>query len=205
MAHRICPFWVGYFLLNPFRKLLENPRKILGCFIQEGMKVLEPGCGMGYFTLPIARMVGPKGRVVAVDIQTKMLSALRRRAEKAGLDKRIEFREAKPGSLGVEDLEGKIDFAVALHVTHEVPDQAFFFAEIWAALRVEGELLVIEPRGHVSQRQLQDSVFFAKRIGFSPDRWIKDFAGRGVLLSKSYTQSNVGGMYVESDRKAPFR
>ena len=91
MADRVCPHWVGYLLINPLRKLFENPNKILGPFVQEGMIVLEPGCGMGYFTLPLARMVGPKGRIVAVDIQPKMLSGLRRRAQKAGLLSRIEF------------------------------------------------------------------------------------------------------------------
>ena len=66
MANRVCPHWVGYLLINPLRNLFENPNKILGPFVQEGMTVLEPGCGMGYFTLPLARMVGPKGRIVAV-------------------------------------------------------------------------------------------------------------------------------------------
>ena len=68
MADRVCPHWVGYLLINPLRKLFENPNKILGPFVQEGMIVLEPGCGMGYFSLPLARMVGPKGRVVGIDV-----------------------------------------------------------------------------------------------------------------------------------------
>ena len=54
-----CPRWFGYFLINPFRRFLENPRRILGPLVREGMTVLEPGCGMGYFTLPLGRMVGP--------------------------------------------------------------------------------------------------------------------------------------------------
>ncbi|MBC8457841.1 MAG: class I SAM-dependent methyltransferase, partial [Deltaproteobacteria bacterium] len=93
MAEHVCPYWVGYLLLNPLRKLLENPDKILGPFVQEGMTVLEPGCGMGYFTLPLARMVGPKGRIVAVEIQQKMLSALERRARKEGVLDRIDLRQ----------------------------------------------------------------------------------------------------------------
>lgn len=80
MTRLVCPPWVGYLLVNPVRKLLENPDKIMGRFVREGMVVLEPGCGMGYFTLPLARMVGQKGRVVAVDIEPKMLSMLARRA-----------------------------------------------------------------------------------------------------------------------------
>ena len=93
MGKLVCPPWLGYVLLNPLRKLVENPDKILGRFVREGMIVLETGCGMGYFTLPLARMVGAKGRVVAVDIAPKMLSVLERRAQKAGLLDRIEIRQ----------------------------------------------------------------------------------------------------------------
>ena len=101
MADHICPLWVGRLLLSPLRKLVENPKKIFGPFVDEGMVVLEPGCAMGYFTLPLARMVGPEGRVIAVDIQPKMLAALERRARRAGLIERIEIREAGPDGLGV--------------------------------------------------------------------------------------------------------
>ena len=131
MAGMVCPFWVGYLLLNPLRRLLENPDKILGHFVHEGMIVLEPGCGMGYFTLPLARMVGKRGRVIAVDVQAKMLSAIERRARKANLLDRIELRQVGAEGLGVEDLFGQVDFAVAIHMVHEVPEQAFFFEEVW--------------------------------------------------------------------------
>ncbi len=104
MARTICPHWLGYFLINPFRKLFENPDKLLGQFVREGMIVLEPGCGMGFFTLPLARMVGPKGRVVVVEVQKKMLSVLSRRAEKTGLLDRIELRHITAEGLGVEEL-----------------------------------------------------------------------------------------------------
>ena len=103
MPYHVCPPWVGYLLLlNPVRKILENPNRILGPLVQEGMVVLEPGCAMGYFTLPLARMVGSSGRVLAVDIQPKMLSILVRRAQKAGLADRILCREADQKSLFVE-------------------------------------------------------------------------------------------------------
>jgi len=184
MDYRICPSWVGYLLLNPLRKLLENPDKILNRFIQEGMTVLEPGCGMGYFTLPMARMVGPRGRVVAVDIQSKMLSALNERAQKAGLLERIEIRQAETERLGVEDFSGKVDFAAALHMVHEVPDPVSFFTQIWKALKPGGQLLVVEPKGHVSQNQLEQTVSVAEKVGFRPERLFRNLAGRGVLLAK---------------------
>jgi len=184
MAERVCPFWVGYLLLNPLRKLLENPDKILGQFVREGMIVLEPGCGMGYFTLPLARMVGPRGRVIAVEVQAKMLSALDRRGRKANLLDRIELRQAGAGGLGVEDLVGQVGFAVAIHMVHEVPEQAFFFAEIWKALKPGGGLLVIEPKGHVSEPQFEQTLTTAENAGFRQEPLPGNVGGRSGLLVK---------------------
>ncbi|MFC1515376.1 class I SAM-dependent methyltransferase [Thermodesulfobacteriota bacterium] len=184
MADHVCPPWIGYLLINPLRKLLENPNKILGSFVQEGMTVLEPGCGMGFFTLPLARMVGPTGRVVAVDIQSKMLSVLERRARKAGLMDRIELRHVDGDGMGVEDLSDKVDFTAALHLVHEVPDQMRFYTEVWEALKPGGKLLVVEPKGHVSQEKFEQSVSLAEKAGFQNEPLSHKISGRTVLLIK---------------------
>jgi len=184
MDRLVCPPWVGYLLLNPLRRLLENPSKILGPFVREGMIVLEPGCGMGYFTLPLARMVGPEGRVVAVDVQGKMLSVLERRARKAGLLDRIELREAGSDGMGLEDLSFQVDFAAALHMVHEMPDQSSFFSEVWNALKPGGRLLLVEPRGHVSQEQFEQTLAAAEKIDFQSEAVSGKVGGRGALLTK---------------------
>jgi len=184
MADRVCPFWVGYLLLNPLRKLLENPDKILGQFVREGMIVLEPGCGMGYFTLPLARMVGPRGRVIAVEVQAKMLSALERRARKANFLDRIELRQVGTEGLGMEDLVGQVDFAVAIHVVHEVPEQIFFFEEAWKALKPGGKILVIEPKGHVSEAKFEQTLTTAENAGFKQELLPGKVGGRSGLLVK---------------------
>ena len=165
MADHVCPPWIGRLLLSPLRKLFENPNKILGPFVREGMVVLEPGCAMGFFTLPLARMVGPEGRVIAVDIQTEMLAALERRAAKAGLVDRIEFREAGSEGLGIEDLARSADFCSLIHVAHEVPDQFRLFGEISNTLKPDGKLLVIEPGWHVSEEDFRVSLTAAGAAG----------------------------------------
>ena len=81
----VCPWWLGPLLANPLRRLVQDPAAILAPHVREGMTVLEPGCGMGFFSLPLARLVGPGGRVVCVDLQRKMIEGLRRRAKRAGL------------------------------------------------------------------------------------------------------------------------
>ncbi len=173
MADHICPPWVGRLLLSPMRKLFENPKKILGPFVREGMVVLEPGCAMGYFTLPMARMVGPEGRVIAVDIQAEMLAALERRARKAGLIDRIEIREARTDGLGIEDVAQSADFCTLFHVAHEVPDQNRLFSEIAGTLKAGGKLLVVEPGWHVTEDEFEHSLSAAAAAGLqrieSPD------------------------------------
>jgi len=116
MAQHVCPWWIGWFLASPIRRWFQNPEETLRPFVQEGMTVLEPGPGMGFFTLPLARMVGPAGRVIAVDVQTRMLEGLRRRAERAGVLDRIDLRQASSDSMCVDDLRGTVDLVVAIAV-----------------------------------------------------------------------------------------
>ncbi len=182
MAKHVCPFWVGYLLLSPIRKFLENPDKLLGPFVRPGMTVLEPGCAMGFFTLPLARLVGPGGRVVAVDIQPGMLAVLARRARKAGLAERIEIRTAQQDSLGIGDLDRSVDFAAAIHVVHEMSGPDAFFAEVRQALKPGGRLLVIEPKGHVSAENFSQTLDIAEKSGFSRDTDFLDLKRRRLLL-----------------------
>jgi ubiquinone/menaquinone biosynthesis C-methylase UbiE len=129
-------------------------------------------------------MVGPQGRIVAVEIQSKMLSVLSRRAEKAGLAGRIELREAQAGSLGIDDLSDRVDITAALHVVHEVPDQALFLTEIWSALKPDGKLLVIEPKHHVSEDEFANTIALAEKRGFKAEMAFTRRGGRGCLLAK---------------------
>lgn len=167
MSHHVCPWCIGYLLLLPIRRLWQDPRRILGLLVREGTTVLEPGPGMGFFTLDVARMVGPAGRVVAIDVQEKMLAALRRRARKAGLADRIDVRRAEAARLGVDDLAGRVDLVLAIFVVHEMPDAGAFFAEAHRALKAGGRLLIAEPRGHVSKDAFQQSIDAASRAGFA--------------------------------------
>ncbi len=168
MGCHVCPWWLGYFLVNPVRRILQNPRTILQPFVRDGMLVLEPGCGMGFFTLELARLVGPRGRVVAVDVQPKMLAGLVRRARKAGLDQRIETRRAEARGMQVEDLAGIVDFALAFAVVHELPDEARFFREVHTTLRKGGKLLLAEPKGHVKRIGFEGTIHAAEQAGFRP-------------------------------------
>src|ERR1700739_3684433 len=129
LSHRVCPWWVGYFLASPLRRLMLDPEKVIGPFVREGMTVLEPGPGMGFFTLELARLVGPSGRVVAVDIQPRMLAGLQRGEIKEGVPRRVKTRQAAADSLNIADLKEHVDFTLAFAVVHEMPSASRFFAE----------------------------------------------------------------------------
>jgi ubiquinone/menaquinone biosynthesis C-methylase UbiE len=150
MSGIVCPWWLGSLLAAPVRRLWHDPEVIVAPYVGAGMTVLEPGPGMGYFTLEMARIVGPKGRVVAVDVQPRMVEGLRRRAARAGLLDRIDARLCRRDTMEVEDLAGGVDFVLAFAVVHELPDATRFFAEVARTLKPGGRLLLAEPRLHVS-------------------------------------------------------
>lgn len=162
----VCPWWLGYLLASPVRRIFNNPRKILAAHVQPGMTVLEPGPGMGFFTIELARMVGGAGRVIAVDIQPKMLRALRRRAERAGVLDRIEIRQGLPDSLGLGDLAAAVDFTLAFAVVHELASAATFFREVAGVSKPGARILLVEPKGHVTASKFDDELRAARDAGF---------------------------------------
>ena len=167
MGKRICPWWLGYILASPLRRLLQDPAAVVEPYVQPGMTVLEPGPGMGFFTLELARKVGSTGRVVAVDVQPRMIAGLKRRIAKAGLLERVEARTAPTDSLGLADLRGKVDFTLAMAVVHEMPSARWFFTQAAEAMKAGATLLLAEPSGHVKEADFQDELEAAKAAGFS--------------------------------------
>jgi ubiquinone/menaquinone biosynthesis C-methylase UbiE len=166
MSEHVCPWWLGYLLASPIRRWIsESPEKMLAPFVREGSVVLEPGPGMGFFTLPMARMIGSTGRVVAVDIQPKMLAVLKRRAARKGLANRIDARVVDREQMGLTDLIGTIDFCLAFAVVHELPDAQSFFNEVALSLKPGGLMFFAEPSGHVKPARFQQELEAARIAG----------------------------------------
>jgi ubiquinone/menaquinone biosynthesis C-methylase UbiE len=181
MPH-ICPWWLTFTFDNPLRRLLHEPRAMLQPFVAPGMHVADLGCGLGHFTLGLAHLVGPSGRVQAVDLQPESLARVRRRLERARLVPRVTLVQATADDLG---LEGSVDFVLAFWMVHEVPDARPFFAQILAHLAPDGRVLVVEPRVHVSALGLAETTAVASSLGLQPCgdqpqiRW-----SRSVLLGR---------------------
>jgi ubiquinone/menaquinone biosynthesis C-methylase UbiE len=184
MPYRVCPWWLGYLLASPLRRLYQDPRAILSPHLQSGMTVVETGPGMGFFTLDIARLVGPGGRVVAIDVQPKMLDALKRRAKRAGLPDRVDTRLVAGDATGMEGLDGQADFVLAFAVVHELPDMHRFFAAAGAALKPGGSLLLAEPSGHVTTENFTKTLAAAEAAGLRRVDSPRIRGSRTALLEK---------------------
>ena len=165
MAERVCPWWAGYLLASPVRRLLQKPEVICGDYVRAGMTALDVGCAMGFFSLPLAELVGPQGKVICVDLQERMLSGLRKRAQKAGVLDRIETRVCPATGLGIDDLQGTVDFAVAFAMLHETPDMPATVAQIADTLTPSGRFLIAEPSGHVSAETFDATIAAAEGCG----------------------------------------
>lgn len=162
MAPFVCPWWGGYFIDNPLRRWIHHPHRILAPYLRPGMAVLDFGCGMGIFTLAAADLVGPEGRVTAVDLQSQMLAVVHKRTNRAGLGDRVRTHRCEAHTLGLTDT---FDFALAFYSVHEVPDRRHLLDELYACLRPQGQLLGVEPRGHVSAQAFQQTLDEARDAG----------------------------------------
>lgn len=165
--NRVCPWWLGYLLITPLRNLSTNPKKMFASYIKPGMTVIDYGCAMGYFSLPMAEMVGAEGKVVCFDIQEKMIEKLQKRATKACLEKRIETRLIKGNANDFFGLEQKADFCLLFAVAHEVTDREKLFRDLSNMMKPGSLLYFAEPPGHVSKEEFKQSVSFAEKAGFA--------------------------------------
>jgi len=164
MGEHICPWWLAYTFDNPLRLIFHNPAKILGDYVHAGMTVLDVGCGMGFFSIGLARLVGKSGCVIAADVQPKMLRTLQKRSKKAGVANTIRLHQCEPGQLAVDT---PVEFILAFWMVHEVPDLKIFFHQTRSCLKPNGKMLIAEPRFHVSTRCFQKILESAQACGLN--------------------------------------
>lgn len=127
---------------NPIRRRLQPPKKTPPRHgIAPGMKVLEVGPGNGTYTVATARHVGGAGRVVAIDIEPRMVERVRRRVEEEGVEN-VEARVASVYALPFS--EGSFDAAYMIAVIGEIPQPGRAVREIHRVLKPGGTLALSE-------------------------------------------------------------
>ena len=174
----VCPHQIAFILDNWIRRLIQPPGKIVAPYIQEGSTVIDMGCGPGYFTIDMAKMVGPGGRVIAVDIQVKMLERVRKKAQKHRLEERIVYHTAESDHIG---LNQTADFILAYYMIHEIPDKTKTLGELKNLLKDGGKMLVVEPKMHVSQTAFEKMIQIAESVGLKAVEFPKRRGERCVV------------------------
>ncbi len=165
---------------NPIRKLLHDPEKILRDYIETGQTVVDIGCGPGIFSIAMANLVGETGKVIAVDIQDKMLERLRKKIARHDITN-ITLHKSEPDRIGVTE---KVDFVLAFYMVHEVPDKRKFFDEVAGILKPQRTFLVVEPKLHVSASSFSNTVNIARSCGLLPVSEPKIRFSRAIVFEK---------------------
>jgi ubiquinone/menaquinone biosynthesis C-methylase UbiE len=173
---RVCPVERAGILDSKIRRWFHNPEKILEPYLKTGMTALDFGCGPGFFTLDMARMVGASGRVIASDLQQGMLDKVNRKIQGTDLENRITLHQCEKNRINLAE---PIDFFFSFYVVHEVPDQEAIFREIHSMLKPGGKVFIAEPPVHVSSKAFHQTLDIANETGLR-------FVERpGVFLSKT--------------------
>lgn len=118
---------------------LTGTRTIERLALEPGAHVLDLPCGSGASALPAAEVVGPDGRVVAVDLAASLLRLAQAKAEAAGL-RHIRFVEADMRATGIPD--ESFDAVVCVFGIFFVPDRQALMRELWRMVRPGGALAV---------------------------------------------------------------
>jgi len=179
----VCPHEIGFFLDNIFRRIIQNPKKIVGEYIEEGDTVVDVGCGPGFFSIDMARMAGIKGRTIAVDLQESMINKVKKKAKRHNVINQMEFHQCESRKLG---LDLKADFILAYYMVHESPTPGAFLAEMGKMLRnQDSRILIVEPRMHVNKDKFNKMLAKAEKAGLQIIDRPKGKGGRSVLLGRA--------------------
>jgi ubiquinone/menaquinone biosynthesis C-methylase UbiE len=135
-----CPASLSWLVNNPIRRRYMRP-VLDRVGIHPGEHVLELGPGPGTFTLDAVQRVGSEGRLIAVDIQPKMIAQVEERVREAGLTN-VETHVADACHLPLDD--ASVDRAFLVTVLPEIPDQARALAELRRVLKPGGVLSITE-------------------------------------------------------------
>ncbi len=179
--HRVCPLGAARMFDNPLRLLIHQPGKMLRDYVKPGSKVLDFGCGLVFFSIAMAKMVGEDGLVIAADLQDVMLQGLMKRARRAGVADRIRPHLTAPDKIGLED---QVDFAIACWVIHETPDTGAAFRELASALVPGGRLYVMEPKSHASEEEFGELLASAAAAGLREVARPRSAGSRAVVLER---------------------
>jgi len=173
-------------LESRLRLLLQNPGRILKGYIHPGMTVLDLGCGTGYFTLEIAKLLEKRGKVIAADVQKGMLDVLKQKLENSELHKQIQIHNNQEDTLNLTE---KVDFILAFYSFHEMKYLDNIINELQKILIPETKIFISEQRFHVSKFKFNTIVQKMENIGFEICSRPKILLSRTVIMKIKNTNA----------------
>jgi ubiquinone/menaquinone biosynthesis C-methylase UbiE len=181
--NRVCPVELADSLDSKIRRWLQDPLDILTPYVRRGMTALDVGCGPGFFSIELAKLVGDTGRVIAVDLQQGMLDKLHGKIAGSPFAERIQLVKCEQNSIVVSEA---VDFILTFYMVHEVREKENFFRQLANLLKNQGQYLLVEPKlFHVSRKQFQTTLTIAQHNGFDIHEGPRLLASWSGLLTKT--------------------
>lgn len=180
-TEKICPVEKAGMLDSFFRRIIQNPKRIVKPYVKEGITAMDLGCGPGFFTIEMARILQKSGKVIAVDIQEGMLDLLAAKIKGTHYQNIVTLHRADSDSLC---FSGKVDFILAFYVIHEI-NRKNLFSELKAILNPEGKMLIVEPNFHISKKVYNEMLHILEKEGFEIISKPKIFFSRAVLVKQN--------------------
>lgn len=162
--------------LDPIRRLFEPPRKLIEPYVKNGQVVADLGCGSGYYTLALAKLVGPKGKVYAVDLGKNCIRALEKKTQKGG------YRNIEAYASSASDVsfikDRSVDFVLANGLLCSMSDhRQLAVNEIKRILKPKGQAYLSlgagPPFGFVDQAEWENILegFKIEQGGSYKEKW----------------------------------
>ena len=150
-------------LESRLRLFLQNPRKILEKYVRSGMTVLDLGCGTGYFTLEIAKLLNNNGKVIASDVQKGMLELLKQKLRNSELKRLIEIHNSQENTLCLTE---RVDFILAFYSFHEMKYIDSIIHDLTRIVKPETKIFISEQKLHVSKNTFNKIIAKMENSGF---------------------------------------
>lgn len=176
-------------LENRLRLLLQNPGRILKGYIHPGMTVLDLGCGTGYFSLEIAKLLEKRGKVIAADVQKGMLEVLIHKSGYSELQNQIQIHNNLENKLNLTE---KVDFILAFYAFHEMKYLDSIIFELQELLTNETKVFISEQKFHVSKYTFNTIVQKMENIGLEIWKRPSIFLSRTVIMRLSSSNAKQG-------------
>ena len=142
---------------------------------------MDIGCGPGFFTSDLARMVGSSGRVIAVDLQSAMLDMLKNKLQRSEFKNRIVLHNCNETEIGYS---ANVDFTLLFYAAHEIKEKEAYFKEIGTMTKAGGQIYIAEPIFHVTKPEFEESLKIAETAGFQLLDRPKLFLSKAAVLTK---------------------